>query len=148
LISQQGSLNIGYTQTASNFLFERLTAARAESPGKPVFVFMHSPPLNTVFGSGSGSAELTPVLNQFPEAIVFSGHSHQTLGNNQSIFQDKFTAINDGCNTEGRAEAVVAVVQNNGDVALYRWNSRDNVLFLPDWLVEAPHDGTKFKYKQ
>jgi Icc-related predicted phosphoesterase len=108
---------------------------------------MHSPPLNTVFGSSSGSAELTPVLDQFPEAIVFSGHSHQTLNNDKSIYQNKFTAINDGCNTEGRAEAIVAVVQNNGDVLLYRWNSRDNVLFVPDWLIKAPHDGSQFIYK-
>jgi uncharacterized protein YjdB/predicted phosphodiesterase len=150
LISLQGSNTNGYTQVASDFLLERLKAARAESPGKPVFVFMHSPPKGTVYGSedADGSPELTPVLVQFPEAIVFSGHSHATLGNNKSIHQDKFTAINEGCNTSGRGEGVITEVQSNGNVAVYRWNSLADISFQPDWVIEAPHDGSRFKYNK
>jgi uncharacterized protein YjdB/predicted phosphodiesterase len=149
MISLQGSNTDGYTKVAYDFLLERLTAARAESPGKPIFVFMHSPSKGTVFGSENvdGSSELTPVLVQFPEAIAFSGHSHATLENNKSIYQDKFTAINEGCNTSGRGEGVITEVQSNGNVAVYRWNSLTNISFQPDWLIEAPHDGTRFKYK-
>jgi hypothetical protein len=158
-ISMQGNSNTGYQTTARVFLATALAAAKADDPAKPIFVFMHSPPVNTVYGSvnGSNETEFFAELLPYPQAIVFTAHSHYTLGNDKSIYQKDYTVVNDGCNTtngevvpgvlENLCEGIVVQVEANGDVRLHRWNSLEDRPYLPDWVVEAPHDGSQFKYK-
>ncbi|MDR3093287.1 MAG: Ig-like domain-containing protein [Bacteroidales bacterium] len=157
-ISLLGSNNIGYPQAAKAFLSAALAAAKADDPAKPIFVFMHSPPKNTVYGSdrwGSDETAFFAELLPYPQAIVFAGHSHYTVGNEKSIYQKDYTVVNVGCNTtngevvpgvlENLGEGVVVQVEAGGNVILSRWNSLEDQPFLPDWVVEAPHDGSQFK---
>ena len=64
--------------------------------GDPIFVITHSPPKGTVYGSETiwGSEKIYNVLNNYPEVICISGHSHYSLRNIKSIWQGSFTAIN------------------------------------------------------
>ncbi|MDR1102439.1 MAG: metallophosphoesterase, partial [Tannerella sp.] len=154
---------------ARQFLSEKLADASQRYPGKPVFVFMHMPPLNTCYGSsqsnGWGTDVFLDILNRYPQVIVFSGHSHSPLSDPRSIHQGKFTAINDGstvyCEIERGVpditttpenfkyvtEGVIVNIRANDDVEIERWDTYRDEEILPRWLVEAPHDGSHFTYK-
>jgi 3',5'-cyclic AMP phosphodiesterase CpdA len=168
-ISEGGSRESPYNAEARRFLAEKMAEAAAKHPDKPIFVFMHVPPQNTCYGSwtheGWGTSLFLPVLNQYPQAIVFSGHSHFPLGDPRSIHQDVFTAVNDGSVTysevepkllnagihpegyENITEGVIVNLLENGNVEMERWDTYRNEEITPRWTVEAPHDGSRFTYK-
>jgi 3',5'-cyclic AMP phosphodiesterase CpdA len=168
-ISEGGTRQSAHNDEASKFLSEKLADASAKYTGKPIFVFMHVPPLNTCYGSaqneGWGTDIFLPVLEQYPQVILFSGHSHFPLGDPRSIHQDKFTVVNDGSTTYGEiepktanigihpenyeyvTEGVLVNVLPNGNVEMERWDTYRNEEILPVWTVEAPHDGSRFSYK-
>ncbi|MDR3266404.1 MAG: metallophosphoesterase [Tannerella sp.] len=153
---------------ALRFLSEKLADAAQKYPGKPIFVFMHVPPLNTCYGStvsdGWGTKFFLPVLNQYPQVIVFSGHSHWPIGDPRSIHQGIFTAVNDGSLTyseietgtvdigdhpeayENITEGLIVNVLSNKNIEIERWDTYRNEEIQPKWLVEAPHDGNHFTY--
>ncbi|TYP78896.1 calcineurin-like phosphoesterase family protein [Paenibacillus methanolicus] len=68
-----------------NWLEQRLKSAEA---GKPVFVFLHQPLMNTVSGSLEAQGwhgviqdeELHAIVRRYPQVILFSGHTHWELG--------------------------------------------------------------------
>jgi hypothetical protein len=155
---------------ALRFLSEKLAYAARKYPEKPIFVFMHVPPQNTCYGStvsdGWGTKFFLPVLNRYPQAIVFSGHSHWPIGDPRSIHQGVFTAVNDGSLTyseiekgtvnignhpeshENITEGFIVNVLSNGHVEIERWDTYRNEEILPKWLIEAPHDGNHFTYNK
>lgn len=79
-------------------LYRQLRDAKNEDPEKPVFVFNHRHIEGTVYGSTVwGTAQLSPVLNLFPQIIDFSGHSHYPINDPRSCSQYFFTSF--GCGT-------------------------------------------------
>ena len=62
---------------------------------KPFFYFRHIPLPGTVCGSPerTKNTTLTDVLRRFPGCIAFTGHTHWTLNDERSIWQEEFTAI-------------------------------------------------------
>lgn len=168
-ISTRGTANSGisnHDDEAYNFLSEKLAFANENYPGKPIFVFTHIPPENTVYGSDSwGNSKLYEIMSKYPQVVAFSGHTHFPIGDPRSISQVTFTAINDGSTTyselaEGEVsdglwptgydlvtEAAVVNLDENHNVIVERWNTADNEEILPKWEINAPHDGTNFKYK-
>ncbi|MDR2472072.1 MAG: metallophosphoesterase [Tannerella sp.] len=168
-LSQNGTGNNDYSAATRSFLEEKMAEAAAKYPGKPIFVFMHIPPLNTCYGSwtheGWGGDAFSSILNKYPQAIVFSGHSHFPLGDPRSIHQNLFTAVNDGSVTysevepkllsegihpEGYKNITEGVIVNllaNGNVEMERWDTNRDEEITPRWIVEAPHDGSRFTYK-
>lgn len=79
-------------------LYRQLNNAKKEDPQKPVFVFNHRHIQGTVYGSTAwGTAQLSPVLNLFPQVIDFSGHSHYPINDPRSCSQYFFTSF--GCGT-------------------------------------------------
>ena len=77
------------------WLEQAMDQASKECPGKPIFVFTHVPPRWTCYstwaewenGTSWGMKVLNPVLNKYPQAVVFSGHSHYPVGDPRSIHQ-------------------------------------------------------------
>lgn len=68
---------------------------------KPIFVFLHQPLSNTVYGSEStiettADKKLKEILGKYPQVVFFSGHSHNILDNPKTVYQDKFTMVNTG----------------------------------------------------
>ena len=65
---------------------------------KPFFVVKHSHPLGTCHceerqhGNDSGK-DTTSVLKAFPNAVCFSGHSHNSLTDERACWQREFTSI-------------------------------------------------------
>ncbi len=91
-----GDSSRAYTGRALNWLDEQLAIAEkdAEKEGKPIFVITHQNPSATVYGSGEwGDQSLKSLLDQYPQAVSISGHSHFSILDERSIYQDKFTAF-------------------------------------------------------
>lgn len=76
--------------------------AENSDPTKPIFVFLHQPINQTVYGSegwwniGPKSDRLFKLLKQYPQVILFSGHSHYILYHPRTVYQDGFTMVNTG----------------------------------------------------
>ena len=63
--------------------------------GKPFFYFQHPPAHGTTSDSGGwdDKGAAFSALRDFPNAIVFTGHSHRPFYDERSIWQGEFTAI-------------------------------------------------------
>lgn len=94
-----------YTAATKTFLEERLAAITAEDPNNPIFVLAHCPLPLTVYasvlqgggyyGSGLGQGNTSSVFDDYPQAVVFSGHIHYPNRIPTAIWQDKgWTAMN------------------------------------------------------
>ncbi|MFS0840515.1 metallophosphoesterase family protein [Paenibacillus sp. 1P03SA] len=64
-----------------NWFAGRLSEASRTHPGRPVFVFLHQPLVHTLKGSGQERGvtdykAFRRVLEDYPQAVLFSGHSH------------------------------------------------------------------------
>ncbi len=82
-------------------------AAVADTPDKPVFVFDHVPPQNTTCDSQVWGKKATrEMLNKYPNVIIISGHTHNSLRNELCIWQDEFTAVDVGCINTWRGSLV------------------------------------------
>ena len=169
-ISMSGTSWSSYSDESVEFMRASLQDASAKYPGKPIFVFTHVPPKGTVYGSNTtdgnwGTDKFNAILELYPQVIIFSGHSHYPLGDPRSIYQNKFTAINDGSTTyseienntvnvgihpekyEYITEGVIAELDKNTNVTVERWDTYRNEQIAPNWQVNAPHNGTNFVYK-
>lgn len=175
-----------YPKAVQDQLREWLERAAAECPGKPIFVFTHVPAKYTCYGSWPGEGDgtswptwsmkvLNPILNEYPQAVVFSGHSHFPIGDPRSIHQgvnpksDKknfFTGINLGSTTYSEihrpsvdigihpenyayvTEGLIVTAQESGDVEIRRYDTYRNEEMHPEnpWMLKAPHDGSMFQY--
>jgi len=80
------------------WLRAELDKAVADTPGKPIFVFQHTPPSGTMVGSTStsGDPNLNTILRQYPQVIDFSGHTHVPMTHPSIISQRDYTALNTG----------------------------------------------------
>lgn len=160
----------GYGNTEREFLAKSLARAAADYPGKPIFVFTHVPAHGTIYGSrdgegGWGTRLLTDILEQYPQVVLITGHSHFPLGDPRSIDQNVFTSIHagtatyseiePGCVEEGIhpegydyvTEGIIVEADADGNLEIQRWDTYANEEILPRWNVLAPHDGTAFTYK-
>ncbi len=74
------------------------TLAQDARSNKPIFVFLHQPITGTVYGSEWGAGledqKLLSLLKKYPQVILFSGHSHYPLNNQNSIVQDGIIMVN------------------------------------------------------
>ena len=92
----------GYTFIGAHWgqggkLAEFVEAHRSELEGsKPFFYTQHDHPGNTVNGPwawGNDGGRSTKVFEKFPNAVVFSGHSHYSLTDEKTIWQGSFTSV-------------------------------------------------------
>ena len=76
---------------------EYMAKHKAEiDPNLPFFYTQHPHPANTVYGPwawGHDNGASTKTFSEFPNAIVFTGHSHNPLSDEAGIWQDTFTSI-------------------------------------------------------
>lgn len=84
-----GNAELSHTQL--DWLDETLAKDRVE--GRPSFVFLHQGLMNTVAGTFqyqnwhgvNQSAEMRRILKKYPEAVLFSGHSHWTFESEMTV---------------------------------------------------------------
>lgn len=89
-----------YDKDQLNWLKKQLDEAVAQDKDKPVFVMHHEHSRNTVYGSalfdGWGITHFKKILQQYPQVVEFSGHSHYPLNDPRSIWQGEYTAVGTG----------------------------------------------------
>lgn len=99
-ISSSDDEEVNYTEAQRVWLKAQLDEAVKDDPNKPIFVSHHEHVRNTVYGSsdfdGWGIDDFTDILEQYPQVVDFSGHSHYPLNDPRSIWQGSFTAIGTG----------------------------------------------------
>ena len=79
------------------WLEQQLWEASNDAPSLPIFVMQHHNAFGTIYGSGGwGAAGLYGVLQKYPQAVDFSGHSHFPIQDERSLWQGDFTAIGTG----------------------------------------------------
>ena len=84
------------------WLDTELASARADAPGKPIFVYVHAGVYGTTYGSDLytgkhwGSKLIYSHLEKYPEVVTFSGHVHFPLADERTIYQKDFTSLNCG----------------------------------------------------
>ncbi|SFB20550.1 MULTISPECIES: metallophosphoesterase [unclassified Bacillus (in: firmicutes)] len=125
---------------------------------KPIFVFLHQPINNTVYGSefwnaGPDKGRLKRILQQYPQVIMFSGHSHYELSHPRTVYQDGFTMVNTGAVNYGWASTgyipgksqglLVNVYKNRVDI-----KARDfkNGTWIKTYSVAVPFKDTTTDY--
>ncbi|MHA3724133.1 chitobiase/beta-hexosaminidase C-terminal domain-containing protein [Leucobacter sp. HY1910] len=99
----------------ATWLYERLTELTedAATQGQPIFVFGHKPLPNTVWdGAQASNAGLKSNLNDFPQVVFFSGHSHLNITDERSIHQDTFTSVNEGSMSYEETDSVFQTFGN------------------------------------
>ena len=89
-----------YAEAQRLWLNEEILRAKADAPGRPVFVFTHEHAPDTVYGSSKADGWAHPffadVLGRHPEVVHFSGHSHYPLNDPRSFWRGAFTAVGTG----------------------------------------------------
>lgn len=84
-----------YLDSQAQWLQSKLEIITEENPDQPVFVLIHYPAYQTTANSSrNGRLTYKGVLENFPQAIHISGHSHSPLQDPRMIYQDKFTSFN------------------------------------------------------
>ena len=90
---------IRYGDKTKAWLKKTLETVSSAEPEKPIFVITHPMIHNTCYGSNEGdewdTEELTPILSDHPQVMVFGGHLHFPLIDERSIMQTEFTSV--GC---------------------------------------------------
>lgn len=181
-ISNASNGTTSYPTTSVNTLRRYLAQAAKDAPGKPIFVFTHIPPRWTCYSTWVEYENdawtmkvLNPVLNEYPQVVIFGGHSHYPLGDPRSIHQgananssrnNYYTCINTasttyseinpgavdaGIHPEGYAyvtEGMILVEQPNGDIEIRRYDTYRDLEIDPEhrWILKAPFDGSQFQY--
>lgn len=104
-------LSVGIYKDYVSYLKPILDELTAKDPLRPVFVAYHFPAADTVYathyaGAGndtyenvafhddwSGFRDLRRLLDNYPQVILFAGHTHCALEDPRAIWQGTFTAI-------------------------------------------------------
>lgn len=78
-----------------------ITLALNANANKPIFVSLHQPIPDTVYGSHCWGGNFTDgklfnILKKYPQVILFTGHSHTLLDYPRTVYQDGFTMVNTG----------------------------------------------------
>ena len=80
---------------------ELAAAQEAAGPEHPIFVFLHQPLMATVaateYAAINEDARLREILSDYPQAILFSGHTHAPLNGRNALWQGDFRAVHGGC---------------------------------------------------
>lgn len=123
------------------WLYRQLKMAEEEAPEKPIFIFGHCHPQDTCYGSSQvrrweiykhayhwTTNNLCHVLNRFPQAVFFSGHTHFPVADERSIWQGGYTSINTGSSSYMSIEE--GYVQNGNSQEFEASHSVSNGLFV------------------
>ena len=90
----------GIAETGCNGCADAFGALmRKCDPAKPFFYVQHPHPRETVYGKcawGMDDGTAVKLLSKFPQAVAFSGHSHEPLTNEKSIWRGGFTSVATG----------------------------------------------------
>ena len=137
-----------YYHSREVFIKRSVRAAAKEDPNKPIFLVVHKPVAYTVINSWDdatgGTTEYAPdwtdsfmeFLAQYPQIVYISGHTHDSVSEPLSIYQENFTSVNDGC--IGNGDGLFIHVSNENVVTIHRLNTLDGSELGEPWVIDIP----------
>lgn len=157
-----------------NQTLEEISSAEDYDPGKPIFVQVHSGLSGTTWGGyqdAVGSA-IQNALADYPQAIVFTAHSHYSNEAENGIYQDQFTVVNNGSMdyvelpgsiepvlppAQGRYEGGDAVAEyertcnfvsilEDGTTVIRRFDATNSRWMGIPWVIETQDGADGFRY--
>lgn len=161
-----------YTNVAVDYLKAEMAKAQADNKYKPIFVSIHYSDItihtNDISNNNTNINLLNDVLKSYPQAIVFSGHTHNSLMDERNMAQKDFTAIDVGSSSYTYAIACVnGYIPNNyesnvtgilppnvslivevyeKEVKFVRYDDNNSVKHSKDWTIDYPIKKVEFKY--
>lgn len=157
--SSDGSYDKSYNN--EEWIRAELDKAISDAPDKPVFVITHINPTDTAYGSDEwGNSDITKVLKDYKQVISISGHSHYSLIDERSIWQDSFTAFTTqsldyielesgkfngsipkdayGANIAEKLPACLYMEIEQDRVTISRLEANTGKALKEPWVIEAP----------
>jgi 3',5'-cyclic AMP phosphodiesterase CpdA len=92
-----GAVNATLSDKQLNWLKDKL--AEKHEKGKPIFVFLHQHISTSIKGWNNGVVQkdkLTKILSEYPEAILFTSHTHVLLSVDNVKLNQPFTLVHTG----------------------------------------------------
>ena len=150
----------------------QIKLALEDSKEKPIFVTTHLNANDTVYGSKGYSAKnLRELFNKYPNIIHFSGHSHYSLIDERSIWQNEFTSIqtqsisyvelepgfqngeiprNEYGNILVAGQNYMGLIMDltESECQIQRISFENDVFYekTKPWIIDIPIDKNKFRY--
>ena len=150
----KGYTFIGISQGQDLAILEEYLEKHYQGSLKPTFVLTHEPPQNTIFPSSHFIYEkLRKILNNYPQVINISGHTHAPVFLDTNLWQGEFTAINAGSlfywkdrplgapsRIINSCDAMIFEIQEN-QIVIHRFNMLTNQEIDPDnlWTLPIPY---------
>lgn len=114
---------------------------------RPFFYIQHPHPGGTVYGADAWGADrgyAKRALARFPNAVAFSGHSHESLTDERSIWQGEFTSVaaaslrygGEFNDPQQRQGLLVKVYDNR--IVFERRDFERNASLAADWVLPVP----------
>lgn len=141
------------------WLKETLDSIVAKDPESYIFVSCHSPAKDTVYGSmsddekGTGdwgaSVQLDSILKDYPQVILFSGHTHYAINLESNINQTTYTQINSGSssdidfdittleNRRSYSQGMIVEVDGGGNIRITRIDLAKDCVIKTPWYIDA-----------
>lgn len=93
--SPDGTKNTsGYSKELISWMEAQIQAAVQANPNLPVFVVTHHNPKFTAYGSDEWYDDnLDELFSKYPQVVSISGHSHYSIMDERSIYQNAYTAF-------------------------------------------------------
>ncbi len=88
-----------YTMDQPDYLDEQLSNITADGNKKPVFTLVHHPIQGATNAVEAGTYKLKPILDQYSNAFVLSGHDHSPFSD-KSLYKGKFYAFETAAMTD------------------------------------------------
>ena len=160
--TENAALEGAFGNNTKQWLLEQLEECNRENSQKPIFVIVHQPVKDTIYGSDRDCTdELKPILSKYPQVICFAGHSHYSLYDERCIDQKDFTSVATGGlkrvdfeeNMINRSEFKnkeisqgLFVEVNEKRVTITRIDFLNKKVMSNKWIIDEPCNKKNFKY--
>lgn len=160
--TENAALEGTFGDKTKQWLSKQLEECNKEDSQKPIFVIVHQPVKNTVYGSERACTDvLYSILAKYPQVICFTGHSHYPLNDERCISQNDFTAVAAGTLQRvdidedfiNRKEFMkkdisqgLFVEVDNKKVVITRIDFLNNKIMSNKWVIDVPSSKKNFKY--
>lgn len=120
---------------------------------KPVFVLSHATAKNTIFGSNDdeydgrwgSSQDLYDLIENYPNVILFTGHTHYDGHDERNIYQGNFTAVNVPTLAGGNS---IDYFYNGIQEPLYNEDSLGNRTYYNSGVVDGLNEKDMYESSQ
>ena len=160
--TENAALEGTFSNKTKQWLSNQLEECSRENSQRPIFVIVHQPIKDTIYGSEKDCTDaLKAILSNYPQVICFAGHSHYALNDERCISQKDFTAVATGTlkrvdfeenminrsafkNKEISQGLFVEV--NEKKVVITRLDFLNGKAMSNKWAIDLPCSKKNFKY--